>query len=222
MRPPNTLVAEAIRKDVLRGELAPGTPLIQENLSARYGVSRIPIREALVRLEADGFARQEGKRGLVVAPLSADEAEDLWMMRARLEPLALEMAFPFLTKRVLGEAEDLIDEAEQHGTDPAELSRVNWLFHRTLYGEGNRRRLLATLESLHLQADRYMRFQYDVMNHSPSSRGEHMAILNALRAGDLEGACQGLVKHIEEAGRQLVSTLQSSAVRGPGEGSIEA
>jgi DNA-binding GntR family transcriptional regulator len=222
LRPPNTLIAEAIRKDVLRGELPPGTPLVQEILSARYGVSRIPIREALVRLEADGFARQEGKRGLVVAPLCADEAEDLWMMRARLEPLALEMAFPFLTKRVLGEAEDLIDEAEQQGNDPAELSRVNWLFHRTLYEKGNRRRLLVTLESLHLQADRYMRFQYDVMNHSPNSRAEHMGILDALRARDLERACGGLVRHIEDAGRQLVATLRDSSARGFGEGVVES
>lgn len=222
MRPPNTLVAEAIREDVLRGELAPGTPLIQENLSARYGVSRIPIREALVRLEADGFARQEGKRGLVVAPLCAEEAEDLWMMRARLEPLALEMAFPFITKRVLGEAEDLIDEAERQGTDPAGLSRVNWLFHRTLYEQGNRQRLLVTLESLHLQADRYMRFQYDVMHHSPDSRGEHMAILDALRIRDLERACAGLVRHIEEAGRELVKTLRASPASDCGRESVES
>jgi DNA-binding GntR family transcriptional regulator len=210
LRPPNTLVAEAIREDVLRGELPPGTPLIQENLSARYGVSRIPIREALVRLEADGLAQQEGKRGLVVAPLRADEAEDLWMMRARLEPLALEMAFPFLTKSVLGEAEDLIDGAEHLGNDPAKLSHVNWLFHRTLYERGNRQRLLVTLEALHLQADRYMRFQYDVMNHSPNSRAEHMAILDAIRARDLECACLGLMRHIEDAGRELVATLRNS------------
>jgi DNA-binding GntR family transcriptional regulator len=211
LRPPNTQIAEAIREDVLRGELPPGTPLIQENLSARYGVSRIPIREALVRLEADGLALQEGKRGLVVAPLRADEAEDLWMMRARLESLALELAFPFLTKRALGEAEDLIDEGERLDDDPAKLSHVNWLFHRTLYEAGNRPRLLTTLEALHLQADRYMRFQYDVMNHSPHSLAEHLAILEALRARDLERASECLVRHIESAGRALVATLQKTS-----------
>ena len=209
MRPPNTLVAEAIREDILRGELPPGTPLIQENLSVRYGVSRIPIREALVRLEADGLARQEGKRGLTVAPLHATEAEDLWMMRSRLEPLALEMAFPFLTKSVLGEAEDLIDKVEHLGNDPAKQSQANWLFHRTLYEKGNRRRLLVTLDGLHLQAERYLRFQYDVMSHSRDSRTEHMAILDALRARDLETACQGLVRHIEDAGRKLITALRN-------------
>ncbi|KAG8149065.1 GntR family transcriptional regulator [Burkholderia catarinensis] len=210
MRPPTTLVAEAIREDILRGELPPGTPLIQENLSAKYGVSRIPIREALVRLKADGLARQEGKRGLMVAPLQADEAEDLWMMRSRLEPLALEMAFPFLTKSVLGEAEDLIDEVEHLGNDPAKQSHVNWLFHRTLYEKGNRQRLLVTLDALHMQADRYLRYQYDVMSHSPNSRAEHMAILGALRARDLEHACTILARHIEDAGRKLVAALRNA------------
>lgn len=211
MRPPNTLVADAIREDILRGELPPGTPLIQENLSARYGVSRIPIREALVRLEADGLARQEGKRGLTVAPLRADEAEDLWMMRSRLEPLALEMAFPFLTKSVLGEAEDLIDKVEHIGNDPAKQSHVNWLFHRTLYEKGQRHRLLITLDGLHLQADRYLRFQYDVMSHSSNSRAEHMEIIDSLRGRDLERACAILVRHIEDAGRKLVTALRSAA-----------
>lgn len=213
MRRSNAPVSEALREDVLAGVLPPGTPLIQEELSVRYGVSRIPVREALLRLEADGLAQQEGKRGLVVAALSATEAEDLWMMRVRLEPLALELAFEHISKAVLGQAEDLLDAMDGQD-DPAARGRANWEFHRTFYAPSGRQRLLATLEALHLQADRYMRFQFNVIDNRRQSHAEHLAMIAALRAGDLPRACEVLARHIEVAGKQLVRTIRKSMRQG--------
>ncbi|WP_264777724.1 GntR family transcriptional regulator [Deinococcus aetherius] len=201
-------VTDQLREDILNGLYLPGQALIQEELSQGYGVSRLPVREALQRLEGEGLVRQEGKRGVVVAHLDPFEAEDLALMRAQLEPLALELAFGHLTKAQLGRAEDLVDamaredDARQHG-------RLNWAFHRTLYEPAHRARLLHTLDVLHRSADRYMRFQFNVIDNKRQSQQEHSALLAALRAQDLGEAQRVLEHHIVDAGIQLVAFLHT-------------
>jgi len=208
-------VLDLLRGDILDGVYPPGHPLVQEDLSHRYGVSRIPIREALQRLEGEGLARQEGKRGLVVARLDATEAEDIALMRARLEPLALRLAYPHLTKADLGRAEDLVDAMERE-TEAVRHGELNWAFHLALYEPARRPRLLHTLTLLHRHADRYMRFQYHVLRYQEQSQEEHLVLLRALRGKDLPEAERLLRRHIELAGEQLADFLRAHLHGDPG------
>ena len=201
-------VVDLLREDILNGTHPAGRPLTQEDLSRRYGVSRIPVREALQRLEGEGLVRLEGRRGTVVAELDASEAEDIYLMRERLEPLALRLAFPHLTKAHLGRAEDLVDAMEDE-PDAARHGALNWAFHRALYEPSDRTRLLKTLDALHVHADRYMRFQFNVMDNRRRSQEEHLAILRALRGKDLPEAERLLSRHVSVAGEQLVDFLGS-------------
>ena len=100
-------VLQAIRREILTGHRPPGAALGQEEIAASLGVSRQPVRAALQHLVAEGWAVQAGLRGLVVAPLRASDAEDLALLRAEVESLALGLASTRLTKAVLGAAEDL-------------------------------------------------------------------------------------------------------------------
>ncbi|MBB6099372.1 DNA-binding GntR family transcriptional regulator [Deinobacterium chartae] len=207
-------ILEALREDILSGALPPGEPLRQESLSQRYGVSRLPVRQALQRLEVEGLAHAEGRRGMVVARLDPLEAEDIALMRARLEPLALELAYPRLSKADLGRAEDLAD-AMQAEQDSARYGSLNWEFHRALYLPGGRPRLLATLEGLHRQADRYLRFQYHVLHHTDQSHLEHLELIRALRARHLPEALEILRGHITRAGEQLSAFLSQAPREDP-------
>jgi len=200
-------VARQIRERILAGRYPGGTILRQEELAAELGVSRMPVREALRQLAAEGLLILHPHRGAVVAELSLAELEEIYEMRAALEPLALRLAIPRLGKGQLGEAEDALDEAERVH-DGQRLSQLNWRFHAALYRPADRPRLLSTIELLHLNVDRYMRMILTVMQHREQSNLEHRLLLEACRAREVERASRLLQQHILEAGQRLVRFLK--------------
>ncbi|RIH82869.1 GntR family transcriptional regulator [Calidithermus roseus] len=209
-RPPATSpdrVAQQLRERILGGQYPGGTTLRQEELAEELGVSRMPVREALRQLAAEGLLILHPHRGAVVAELSIAEIEEIYEMRAVLEPLALRLAIPRLSKGQLGEAEDALDEAEQE-RDGRRLSELNWKFHAALYRPAGRPRLLSTIELLHLNVDRYMRMILTVMHHREQSDREHRQLLEACRAREVERASSLLERHIVEAGQRLVQFLK--------------
>jgi DNA-binding GntR family transcriptional regulator len=169
-------------------------------------VSRQPVRAALQLLEADGWAVPRGRRGLVVAPLSARDAEDLSLLRAEVESLALQLSLPHLTKAFLGAAEDLHDRLASE-TDGAERAHLNWKLHRTLYEPCNRPAVLDAVDRLHRSAERYMAYQFNVVDNRRKSQREHAALLQACRRGKVDEAKRLLRTHILAAGEQLASYL---------------
>src|SRR3954470_16750413 len=88
------LIAETLREEILRGVVAPGQALRQEELADRFGVSRLPVRDALLRLEAQGLVHVYPNRGAFVITLSADEVREIYEMRILLEGDLLERAVP--------------------------------------------------------------------------------------------------------------------------------
>ncbi|WP_018467327.1 GntR family transcriptional regulator [Calidithermus timidus] len=209
-RPPATSpdrVAQQLRERILGGQYPGGTTLRQEELAEEMGVSRMPVREALRQLAAEGLLVLQPHRGAVVAELSIAELEEIYEMRAVLEPLALRLAIPRLGKGQLGEAEDALDEAGREH-DGQRLSELNWKFHAALYRPANRPRLLSTIELLHLNADRYMRMILTVVHHREQSDREHRALLEACRRQEVEQASSLLKRHIIEAGQRLVQFLK--------------
>jgi len=196
----------ALREDILTGEIPAGVALTQEDLAARYGVSRQPIRSALETLFSEGLLVRHGRRGLAVSALSALEAEDLYLMRAELEPIALKLGAPHLTKEALGRAEDVLDALDRESR-VLQRGRLNWEFHKTLYELTRRPRMLDTLERLHQHAERYMSFQFDALDNREVSQKDHREILRACRAGEVDRAANLMRTHVVKAGRQLVQEL---------------
>src|ERR1700712_3708819 len=124
-------LSSAIRQQVLTGELQPGQRLTEEALAADFGTSRIPVREALRLLEADGFVRVQPYYGTFVVELSDDEAADLLEIRGGLEPLAARRAASRMTPEVLQTLQEMVTagaEAAEAG-QLAELPELNSQLH---------------------------------------------------------------------------------------------
>ena len=140
-------VRETIRMAILNGQLPGGTRLVQSDLAAQLEVSTTPVREALRDLASEGLIRIDPHHGGVVAELDEDDLREVYQIRQRIEPFALEVAMPFLTEEILDRAQELHDEmsAAPHSAAWVQLNRD---FHMTIYEASNQHRLVAMVRSL--------------------------------------------------------------------------
>ncbi|MBB3062159.1 FCD domain-containing protein [Microbulbifer rhizosphaerae] len=199
---------QQLKADLQSGRFPPGTVLKQTELAEQYGVSRIPVRDAIQRLKNEGWLTDHGKRGVAVPRFDPLEVEDIYLMRMRLEPLLQTLAAPKLNAEILGRARDILDGMEEEKTLPAsEIGALNWQFHTCLYRAAGRPTLFATVEQLHRQCERYIGYQSRSLDYQHTSQREHYALLEALQRGDTEEAAEILEQHIAAAGRALVKHL---------------
>ena len=147
-------ILEILREDIVSGRLAAGSLLRQQQLAERFGISRMPVREALFRLEAEGFIAFTPNKGATVAPISAEDLREIYEMRIAAETLALSTALPELTNSQIERAAELQAEMEMETAPVADFGALNAAFHNTLYAPCARPRLLAHVENLSKAADR--------------------------------------------------------------------
>lgn len=207
-------VEAALREAILSGVLPGGLPLRQEELATAFGVSRMPVREALRQLEARALVEFHPHRGAVVVEISAEDSADIGAIRAALEPAALRLSLPHLTATDLDLAEELIAEMDAEA-DPGRMGELNRRFHMTLYARAGQPRLLALTEQHLAAADRYLRFQFAALGYHPRSQDEHGALLAACRRGDADAACALVVQHVALAGEQLTAFLRDRPATPP-------
>jgi DNA-binding GntR family transcriptional regulator len=201
------LIADALREAILRGIFQEGQSLRQDEIAAQFGVSRIPVREALRQLEAEGLVALQLNRGATVSALSPAEAQEICEIRSALETTAIQLAIPQLTESDLEKATLILDATNQT-TDAARWATLNWEFHAALYTPANRPRLLTMIKTLHVNIDRYVRLQMEKMNYLEKSQKEHYQLLDACRQRDAKAAVKVLKRHIDTAGEELVAYLE--------------
>ncbi len=203
------LVADALREAILRGLYAPGQPLRQDAIAAALGLSKIPVREALRRLEAEGLVVLHANRGAVVAPLVPQEAQEIAEIRGALETLALRLALPNLTARDVRQAAAILDDLDAED-DIARWGALNRDFHQALYAPAGRPLLLDLIAAQHRRFDRYMRVVLASMCHQASSQAEHRALLAACQARDEAAAVAILERHIATAAALLAEHARAN------------
>ncbi|WP_258186835.1 GntR family transcriptional regulator [Chromobacterium haemolyticum] len=169
--PRQTLTAtttDTLRQRILLGEWPAGTQLRQEALSKELGVSRVPLREALRQLEAEGLVAITERRGAVIAQLSLPEVMELLRVRVLLECDMLLEAVPRQTQADLDAAGALLTQFEEalRRRDVGAWGILNSRFHLALYQAANRPQTLALIEQLHNRTDRYTRMQILLTNFS--------------------------------------------------------
>ncbi|AFZ23121.1 transcriptional regulator [Cylindrospermum stagnale PCC 7417] len=204
------LIAEALREAILRGIFQEGQSLRQDEIATQFGVSRIPVREALKQLEAEGLVTLHLNRGAIVSVLTIAEAQEICEIRSALEVKAMQLAIPKLTQADLEKATVILAATDQ-ATDAGTLAKLNWEFHGTLYATAERPRLLTMIKTLHVNIDRYVRVQMVQMNYQEHSQKEHYQLLDACQKRDTKAAIRLLKRHIDTAGEQLVAYLQQKA-----------
>ena len=201
------VIADALRAEILQGLLQSNLPLRQDELAERFGVSKIPVREALYQLKAEGLVTFFPNRGAVVAELSSAEVDEIYAMRIALETLALRRAIPHLTIANLIQAETLLDAIEQEKSI-AQWGELNWEFHALLYQPANLPRLMEWVRLLHINVARYLVIFLVGLEYQATSQREHRAILEACRQGQIETAVTLLEQHLQAAANKLVAFLQ--------------
>jgi DNA-binding GntR family transcriptional regulator len=200
------LIADSLRLAIIEGQLRPGESLRQENLARHFCVSRIPVREALRQLESERWVVFETNRGARVSGLSAEEVREIYEIRTSLEITALRQAAPHHTPQSLNIASALL-RASRRERDSALYALRNREFHLALYAPAGRERLIAMIDSLHRQGERYLRLKLDVPPYKRRSDDEHQQILEAIRGGAVERAAHILERHLLQTGEMLASYL---------------
>jgi DNA-binding GntR family transcriptional regulator len=180
------LVANEIRTAILAGDLAPGERLKQEQLAADMSVSRIPVREALRVLEAEGLVETLPGRGSMVAELTRDDAADALTVRGTLEGLAARLAAERVSPEVIARLSDAVEKgkrASERG-DHATASSAHTVFHLELAKAGGNTHLHDELELLPAKTEWFVSTL--LQSRSDYSWQEHEAILDAVASGDAD------------------------------------
>ena len=201
-------VTATLKQAILAGALAPGTALRQEELASRFAMSRMPIREALRQLEAQGLVDFEPHRGAIVVEITLEDAADNYAVRGALEPQALRLSLPHLTDEDFARADALIAEIDEED-DPARMGELNCRFHMTLYAAARLPRLLALTEQHLVAADRYLRFH--LATDGDMGQAEHRALVAACRARSEATALSILASHLARAEAALAAFFAGRA-----------
>lgn len=205
-------IVREMRERLLSGQIKGGEPLRQEQLANEYGVSRIPIREALLQLCAEGLVVFTPHKGAVATRLSIEEADELFRLRALLETDVFSRAFGKLTPKHLDAAEKALaryDRAIGAGTEVDSWGKMNWAFHEILFAPAQLPRTVAIIKNLHTSTDRYQRV-FLLTGGVVHAETEHRLILDLCRAGDEEAARNAMRDHILSVHSRVRHFLVSS------------
>lgn len=197
-------VADSLRALILDGTLGIGSQLRQEDLARRFGVSRIPVREALGRLQAEGLVEHFANRGSVVAGRSIDDLLETLDIRIALETRAIALALPHLTARDFKAAREVMrryDEAES----PRQWTELNLEFHMTLYRPCGRPRLTRMIEDLVRGISIHLRQHISRTVGRGNPQAEHKDIVKACMEGDARRAVALTERHIENTKVKLLA-----------------
>lgn len=213
-RTTSELVVEALRDRILSGAIPPGSPLRQELLAEELGVSRIPVREAIRQLSAEGLVDAIPHRGAFVSMLSRAEVEELFDIRLRLEPWLIHEAATQISEEELALAEQCVARMDTAG--PEQWGQLNWQLHEGLYRAAQRPAALAIVRGLHEKSERYFRFQVVNAPIRQQAHQEHMALISLCRGRQADQAQAVLERHIGDAAEQILAIVERLLDQAPG------
>jgi DNA-binding GntR family transcriptional regulator len=195
-------IAAALRTAIYDGQFADGEELNQVELAQYFNVSRVPIREALRHLQAEGLVRIVAHHKTVVAGLSVQEIVELIEMRAVLEAHMVRKCAPSLDARAIARLNRLCDEMERI-TDYGSLWVLkNWEFHQTLYSAGSAKTMIDLVERIHLKIERYAR-QAGTDTRLREAAAEHRNVLGHIERKDYAGAASQIERHVLNTGEEI-------------------
>ncbi|MFE6965151.1 GntR family transcriptional regulator [Agromyces sp. NPDC057679] len=206
------MVYDILKDAILTGTLPPGQKLRQETLAESIGVSRLPVRSALIQLEADGLVEFHERRGAVVKSLSADQAREVYDIRTLLEVEALRLSMAEMTPeriarlRELGRTADVEDEG-------ADFVDARTEFYAELYDAANRPVLWEMIEQLRLKVGRYV-LGWRLVGGAEHGHS-HEELVAAVEGGDVEHASGVLRSHLERVRDAVLELLVAGEAGAP-------
>ena len=209
------LAYSQLREAILTGTLAAGTPLRQEELASRFGMSRLPVREALRRLDTEGLVVLRPRRGYIVATLDRQEIEDVLELHGTLEAMAGHAATLRRSDDVVADLERLVTQLERIGKRPPvdvdAFTALNAQFHERLLESSGRPFLNRILRLVRGNAERYTRAGAGMLFDLRESQHEHRRIVDAYRAGDAPAVARLCKAHRDATRDRLLAHLDATA-----------
>lgn len=193
------LVVEILREKILNGEIVAGQPLRQAALAEELSVSRIPVREALLQLEAEGLVTFEPHKGASATVLNAEHVDELFELRAMIEGDLLAASLEHITNDALAQAADILvnlDSALGKENAANTWSELNSEFHNCLYSGANKPQTASLVNTLNKNADRYIRMHLLWAGGISKAGPEHAELLAFCQARDINNAVAKLKQHI--------------------------
>jgi DNA-binding GntR family transcriptional regulator len=197
-------LVEYVRSEILSGAVPDNEPIRQDVLASRLGVSKIPLREALTKLEQEGLLRSQANRGFFVRALSAEEAEEVFELRHKLEPATVALAAVKASadeQAAARAAFEKVDEVTRLQAD--KVGEPNRRFHLALIRPAGKPLTTGILERLHVLSERYVRKRLESRQHVDRAADEHRAIIEAWLARDERKVAALTRNHISVTMRHL-------------------
>lgn len=204
-------IEQKIAGALLTGELRPGSRLVESALAGKLGVSRSPVREALVALERKGIVTSESRRGYSVAEFTEKDVQEIYSLRLLLETAALRRGFGQTEKPDLAEGEAILNrlrEASEQGADRSTIVSLDMEFHEWICRSAQHSRILSAWDRLRLQTLFLMGLTTKTREKTPDDYFEaHRSIFEAIRGGDIRDAESVLAEHMLEAQRRASRSI---------------
>lgn len=197
------VVTNALREAILSGELRPGDRLLQEQLAEQLRVSRIPLRDALRRLEAEGLVRIGPRRGAEVTSLTPSDVKEIYDLRIKLETELLEAAIAALTPADIARLVEMSEHMDDRVDEPAAGPRARRSFYSELYGYANKPRTHRLVFQLRDDVQRY-----HVMNNLDVALHDHAEMRECIKVKDAKRGAKLLREHLRRACADLLEVLQ--------------
>lgn len=206
-------LGEQIEERIVTGHYAPGVRLDEQDLAESFGVSRTPVREALIQLASAGLVEIRPRRGAIVSTIGPSRLCEMFDVMAELEAMCGRLAARRITpeEQVQLRAAHLACETARRANDPDAYYRLNEAFHRAIYTASHNAFLADQAMALHRRLRPYRRLQLRVRNRMSTSFAEHSAIVDAILAGDSEQAADRLRRHVVVQGERFSDLVASLA-----------
>jgi DNA-binding GntR family transcriptional regulator len=209
-KPLRDIVFETLREAIIEGVLNPGERLMEVQLAEEMGVSRTPVREAIRKLELEGFVVMLARKGAYVADISTKDIADVFEIRAGLESLACQLAAERITDEELDELQVLlvkvVDNAEQG--DVEAFIEADTEFHDVLYRASRNERLVQIISNLREQIQRFRSTTLASPGRLKVALEEHKKIVDAIYERNIVLAGQLAQEHIENAENRMLDIIK--------------
>lgn len=202
-----SIIYDALRRAIVEGELKDGDPLRQDEIARMFHTSRIPVREAISRLEEQGLVKTQRYKGAVVAGVAPEEVVEIFSFRVLVESAVIEAATPRMTRDDLIFARQCCERFNR-AESPSEWVRFNREFHRALYAPSGYAYHLSMIDASYDRIDRYLRAQLSLSGELETAHREHSQILAACEKGDAAEAKRLTGAHIQGVKASLLEQFR--------------
>ncbi len=215
-KPLREIVFETMREAIIKGQLKPAERLMEVQLAEEMGVSRTPVREAIRKLELEGFVVMVPRKGAYVAGISTRDITEVFEIRAALESVASGLAAERITEEELEELERLlviVAECTKTG-DVDKVIRVDTDFHDCLYKASRNNRLVQIISNLREQIQRARKISLASPGRLKDTLKEHKKIVEAISERNVQLAHDLALEHIENAENSMLEAMEKQGLAG--------